>query len=152
MLLDQDVISQLVTVVIDSLSSPVTKKRFSTMNFFKQQKTTSGTEGWFKWEVVHALYQAKYPIKLKDVIKYDCDLIINDIKIELKSTRGNSIGRLTKAIYVQHSRANLYMMLCGDLNTTYKKLQEELPENEYVIRPFSIKYNNWGIITVNRKH
>jgi len=150
--LNRDMVSQLATIITDSLSNSITYQRLSTMSFFKEQKTQSGTEGWFKWEAIHALRQAKYVVDLNDVIKNDCDLIVNNIKIELKSTRKNDVRRLITAIREKHPRADLYMMLCGNLNATSDKLHRKLSNVEYIIQPFPIKDNGWGIVAVNRTH
>ena len=84
-------------------------------------------------------------MKIKGTKKRDCDLIVNNIGVELRTAKREKPWSHRISVFRQHPNADMYMLLTWQTNKLSKKFVSWLQENklEYEDRELEGGWTVW---------
>jgi len=109
-----------------------------------------GIEGWVKTELIVALVDRGYNVIPKGIFAKDCDLIVNDVAVEVKASTAIHKNPL-KDIIECHPKAEMYLSLSKTSQEYEKRLESDFEKKRLVpmIKPLN---DNWIVMVAGRNN
>jgi len=138
---------ELLDVAYKHFSTPQIRGRLRMLRKDKFRETGMGFENWFQIELIYAIETTKgLNAKIKGKKEKKCDLIVNNIGLELKSSKKGTWSHLRPAF---DKHADLYMFLMWQ-KPLWKTLNRYLDRNGYIKQVKELKEPGW-VVTIIKK-
>lgn len=109
--------------------------------------SNAGIENWVQIEFAVALVDRDYEVTTVGKRERDCDLLVNDIGIEIRALTRASFSSL-KSAFKDHKKAELYFYICKFDEKKWNEFRKYLKEQGYI--EIARTFNDWIVVLVKK--